>query len=1173
MNFKKFMEFYKNVLIKSKHIDEKDFLQMMNTDLKSNFFYITAKDESLTKLMLNFDYLAPMLKQEQADIMIIQPNSIINGPMIKVTYKNIPQTKFKYNRWIIENTELSFLERFKFSSIIPFLFLGNLKTDSLFCQGNIEPTVIKIFAKLLSKSFIFVNVPDIKEAKDNYNFCAENLCVISYNKPEDIPQITQFDRVVCIAPSSNDGSFYDTKEDWSVDKAISNNPIQKEYLRCSLKKLKPTGICVYATFSINPIENEDVVNSVLNEFNDEFRIVDCSQTFSEIKRFQGLTSWSVKEFNSNDSKVDNINFCMRFYSHLIHSDSTFVAVIERASKIDIEIQAQEKPNIENPIFKNVSQDILNNIANEFGFPLNDFFRISFLYSKIFRNTIFYVSTELDKIIKANKSLNICRIGSPSFVFINNDMSTIPIPSYYDLPIGTRIQKKRIINIDYDILKILTESLSISINVLPEQTQHYLKSIKPGGIYINIIPSNILFGAYLDNAVIQLKMSTNKVRKLFNRVKYFTICRPVALGNADFYKLRRNNDLYVDKTDFIRIWWKSSNQVTLITRPRRFGKTLTLRMVRCFFSCQNKNEGEKAFEKTKIWGDEEMMEHQGNYQVIFISFSIAKSNNVKKIIDFIKCKIVDAFLEFKSSLLESNKLDEEQINFIKSINYNIDDNRAATLISNLCSFINNAFNQRVIILLDEYDTPMTSFWTHRNEDDWATLIFFLRAFFDSTFKDNFLFERAIITGITQIFKESIFSGLNNLFVDTITSMKYSNFFGFTSEEVKEILKNSFLSYWEDEVIKWYEGYHFGSSKEMYNPWSITSFVNCLKKPSCFWVNTSDNSLINDLIRNCSNRIHAALIDLLQDKTCQFIYQEYISYNDFYNRIEEAIFNLLVATGYITVIDIDQSNNALSKIPNFEVKKMFIDMIDNWFRPSGKSYTEFINNFLRCNIKSMKKNLDDILKKCISGFDTMESFYHGLVLGMLVNLMDSYQVLSNYYSGKGRPDVLIIPRNNKKNANVYIIEFKSSRKYFNKRKRKLTKKVDKFKGKTPKEILLKLAQDGLNQIDKKEYATILEEEGIKNGFIIKYSISFNNRKCLILLCQNNIVRYIYDTNVEEYVKTEEEKYNDDDDDDGEEDGNEEEEKEDDEEEEDDEEVRSKTKKMMRKTTTTTMMMRKK
>ncbi|KAK8848019.1 hypothetical protein M9Y10_019072 [Tritrichomonas musculus] len=1106
MGLKEFIQFYQNILVKTGHVKKSELEQMLYTESnqKSNFFYITAKNERLSHLMLNFKYLIPRLEKEQADVIIIKPNSNIDGVMINVIYKNIPQSMNMYKNWIKEYVKLSFLERFKFSSIIPFLFIDVQNTDSLFCQGNIDPTVIKILTKILSEGVIFVNEPDKKKAKDNYNFGSENLCVISYEKSQDIPQIVPFDKVVCIAPSSNDGAIFEDQSDWSVEKAISNQQIQKDYLKSSLKKLKPGGICVYSTFSINPIENEDVINSVLNEFDNEFNIIDCSQEFNSIKRCQGLTDWDNIEFYPKAPNVPNIHFCMRFYSHLIHSDSIFVAVIQRVSSKNIEIQTQDEGD--EKAFSNLPGDILNNIVDEFGFNRNDFNQISFLCSKKFKDTIFHVSSELQSIIKTNETLKISRIGSPSFVFNNADIKTIPIPSYIGLP------SKRVICIDYDTFKKMEISLSIEIEQLPSQTQEYLKSIKTGGIYIEVIPSEIKFGAYLNNKTIQIKMSSEKFQQLFDKVKFFTFFRPVGIGKSDFYEIRQNNCLYVDKTDFISSWWNRKDQVTLITRPHRFGKTLVLSMVKYFFSFQYKDEGATIFEKTKIWNDKKMMQKQGNYPVISITFVSIKSNNVNDIIFGIKQEIINVFMEFTDILLSSNKLNEIEIDFIKSINSKIDnDVIAARAIFQLCSFINKVLGKKTIILLDEYDTPMVRFWTNRDEDGWMKLMNFLRIFFCSTFKDNIYLESAIITGITRICKETIFSGLNNLNVVSTISTCYSDTFGFTSAEVNKILNNYSLSFWKDEIVKWYDGYTFGGSSEIYNPWSINSFVGLLEGPTCYWTNISDNSLINDLIKNCSKDVYSAFVGLLQDETYQFNLDSNISFNNFYQREKESIFSLLVASGYITVIEYDLSGKVFSKIPNFEVKETFKKMINDWFSPSLESYSEFIKSFLSCNIKSMKKNLDNIIYRCLTGFDSAESFYHGLVLGMLVNLMGSYIVLSNHTSGRGRPDVLIIPKDRSKKG--YIIEFKSSNKGSTKNKSSMNTTRPK-----KKEILLKLAKNGLNQIERQKYDTALKEIGITKNRIIKYSISFFKSECLILLYKDNIVQTIYNKKVEEYIKEE-------------------------------------------------------
>ncbi|KAK8839911.1 hypothetical protein M9Y10_031625 [Tritrichomonas musculus] len=750
----------------------------------------------------------------------------------------------------MNTTDTLFIERMKFSSLIPFLFLDVEIGNTLFCQGTVNPIAIKIISKYLSKGYIFVNEPDIKKGKENYNFGSDNLCVLHYKEPSEVPPIQLFDKVICIAPSTEDGFLYDFQSEWSAGDANKIHDIQKEYLRNSLKKLKRSGICVYSTYSINPIENEAVVNEVLNEMNGSFCLVDCNDKFNDISRLQGLTEWKIDGFDYQTKNTNNINFCMRLYSHLIHSDSTFVAVIKRYEEeydTNTQIQVENDDNIEKNIFKKVPQNIINEIIEKFGFNKSRFTKISFFHSDMFKKIIFYVSEHLAKVIeKTNKHLKLSQLGSSAFFFNKEDFKTIPVPYYDYLPIEAKFPSKRLICIDFDSFEKLVESLSIPIEELPDQSQKDLQLIEDGGVFIEIDKCDFIFGAYLYENFIKLKMTFEKASQMFEKVKDLKLFQEIGIGYSNFCKIRKNNYFYVDKTDFISEWWKKGPLATLITRPRRFGKSMTMSMVKYFFSTEYANEKEDLFKGTKIWNDEKMMKIQGTYPVISMTFGKCKSQDVNSILKAIKQEIFDSTISFKQVLLQNaDKLDENEINFINSINYEMSDDIAFNAINKICMLFAKVYNKNVIILLDEYDAPMIKFWVNRDDAGWKKLITFLRSFFCSTFKENDFLQRALITGITRICKESIFSGFNNLQVVTTSSYPYSTIFGFTYNEVQEALKKYGLDFWKDIIKQWYDGYCFGSTTQIFNPWSITEFLFELKEPDCYWLNTSDNSLIEDL----------------------------------------------------------------------------------------------------------------------------------------------------------------------------------------------------------------------------------------------------------------------------------------------------------------------------------------
>ena len=511
------------------------------------------------------------------------------------------------------------------------------------------------------------------------------------------------------------------------------------------------------------------------------------------------------------------------------------------------------------------------------------------------------------------------------------------------------------------------------------------------------------------------------------------------------------------------------------------------MVKYFFSTEYANVKEDLFKGTKIWNDEIMMEIQGTYPVISMNFGRYKSQDVNSILNSIKQEIADATISFRQVLLQNaDKLNEDEINFIKSINYEMNDDIAFKAIYKICMLFARIYNKKLIILLDEYDSPMIKFWVNRDDAGWEKLISFLKRFFCSTFKENDFLQRALITGITRICKESIFSGFNNLQVITTSSYSYSTIFGFTYDEVQESLDDYGLNFWEDQINQWYDGYCFGSTTQIFNPWSITKFLYELKEPDCYWLNTSDNSLIEDLIRKCSPSLSSPLIDLLQNHEIYISMQEDISFNDIYSRELEAIISLFVASGYISIIGKVKRDNisfSILKIPNFEIQQIFKKIITTWFEKSN-SYSDFINSFIQCDLESLNKNLNQILLDCIGTFDSVECFFHGLCLGMLIELRDRFDVLSNRQSGKGRPDIIFIPKDTTKDNKGYIIEFKYQNKQQNCKKETKT-------------VLLELVQDALQQIEDKHYDQDLIKRGIEQNNIVKYAMVFYDLECLVAI----------------------------------------------------------------------------
>ena len=602
-----------------------------------------------------------------------------------------------------------------------------------------------------------------------------------------------------------------------------------------------------------------------------------------------------------------------------------------------------------------------------------------------------------------------------------------------------------------------------------------------------------------------------------------MARVVGIGKQSFEDIRKKDCFYIDKTDFIKDWWESADDVTLITRPRRFGKTLNMDMLKCFFS--NQYEGRKElFEELDIWKDEEYRELQGTYPVIFLSFADIKADNFKDTKNDLVSVINDAYKQH-SYLLKSDKLTEAEKNMYEQldnyannadINKKISNEIVCRAIKTLAGMLYKYYGKKVIIILDEYDTPMQEAYMNGY---WDELVALTRSLFNSTFKTNPYLERGIMTGITRVSKESIFSDLNNLKVVTTTSREYATSFGFTEKEVFDALDEVNISNEKAAVKEWYDGFTYGDVKDIYNPWSIINYLQTGKIDS-YWTDSSSNGIVNKLIKTGTPDVKEAMAVLISGGVIEKKIDEQIVFDQL-DKNEDVIWSLLLASGYLCIESYKEVGRLKRKIyglklTNLEVERMFEVMIEQWFGEEKFNYNNFVKSLLNGDIESMNEYMNRVTRGVISYFDTGKTpsdeeperlascydcrgvangsslnccsnlyamteksshFYHGLVLGLMVDQVDNYILSSNRESGFGRYDIMLEPidKNNEKLPGI-VIEFK----VFNQKK---------------EDTLEETVENALRQIKEKDYDAELIKRGVKEENIQHYGFAFRGKEVLI------------------------------------------------------------------------------
>ena len=560
-------------------------------------------------------------------------------------------------------------------------------------------------------------------------------------------------------------------------------------------------------------------------------------------------------------------------------------------------------------------------------------------------------------------------------------------------------------------------------------------------------------------------------------------RTVAIGKQSFEKIIDRNCFYVDKTNFIKEWWESEDEVTLIARPRRFGKTLNMEMLECFFSNRYADRRD-LFEGLSIWEEEKYRNLQGTYPVISLSFARVKENNYIGMKEKMNEILTDLYIKH-NFLRDSEVLTDKDREYFDRVSMDMRETDATSALHRLSDYLCRYYGKKVIILLDEYDTPMLEAYQNSY---WEEMLSFTRSLFNSTFKTNPYMERGIMTGITRVSKESIFSDLNNLEVVTVTSDKYATSFGFVEEEVFAALDEYGLSDKKEKVKKWYDGFIFGGYTDIYNPWSIINFLG-KKEYMAYWANTSSNSLVSELIREAGTTVKESFEELMKGNTIYSPIDEQVVYSQL-NENESAIWSLLVASGYLKVVgcanqdDSDYETEILYElaITNGEVMRMFYKMTREWFGRARQQYNDFIKAMLLNDLDAMNVYMNRVTMQTFSSFDTgknpsesePERFYHGFVLGLMADLSKDYIITSNRESGFGRYDVMIEPKD--KSNKAVIMEFKV---YNPRREASLEETVE----------------AAHNQIEEKQYESVLLDKGFSKERIYKYGFAFEGKKVLI------------------------------------------------------------------------------
>ena len=545
---------------------------------------------------------------------------------------------------------------------------------------------------------------------------------------------------------------------------------------------------------------------------------------------------------------------------------------------------------------------------------------------------------------------------------------------------------------------------------------------------------------------------------------------IGIGESDFKSLRIKNYYYIDKTMYIKDIIDNSSKVVLVTRPRRFGKTLNMSMLKYYFDCRQK-DNRKLFNGLKIMEQEEKYTSKlGAYPVIYLTLKDAGLMTYEMMIMQLKTIMMELFYEHKE-LLEGEMSEGERTIFNKILSANATDVDLLNSLKMLSKIMYQYYDKPVMLLLDEYDVPLQNAYVEGYYDE---AVKFFKTFYGVTFKDNPYLEKTVITGVSRVAKESIFSGANNFKVYTVLDNEFADDFGITEQEMDKVIEDFEVQDDKEEIKRWYDGYKIGEVEGIYNPWSILNYL-ADRKLMPYWVNTSSNDLIKLILKN-SETVKEKIERLLKDEAIEVKIDLETVIVGIENN-EDNIWGLMLGTGYLKVEETINVSEGIYKVklPNYEIKLLFSQIIDDWFRNKviGNDLKSILKDLITLNLKEYEKKFNILVREMFSymdvGENTAENFYHAFVLGMLVGLKDSYYVNSNRESGIGRYDIMLEPKD--KNGNSFIMEFKV---------------MEDMEEKTIEETI----ENAKKQIEEKGYEQNLKERGFKN--ITKMVYAFKGKE---------------------------------------------------------------------------------